>query len=303
MDDSREADRRYLQALAVHAGVAAVDVEPPAERRVDVDGLSLRFLDWGRPDAPPIVLLHGGGQSGRTWDACCLTLARRYRCLALDQRGHGDSGWSPHAAYGFDDHAADIAAFIAALGLHEPMLVGMSMGGINAVACAARDGARLRGLVAVDVGPDLQFDAVDRLLRGLGAYREFDSPAQAASRLSALGARRDRALLERTLRHNLRQRSDGRWTWKYDPRTLFDLTTAEILDPRQALWGRLSAIRCPALVVRGADSEIFSPADADRFARALRDGRCVTVPAARHSVQTDNPGGLAAAIVSFDQSL
>lgn len=303
MQPARDADRRYLQALAAHAGAGGDEVEPPIERRVDVNGLVLRCLDWGPADAAPIVLLHGGGQSAHTWDACCLTLARRYRCLALDQRGHGDSSWSAQAEYGFDDHAADIAGFISALGLRAPMLVGMSMGGINAIATATRADARLRALVSVDVGPDLQFDGVDRLLRGMSAYRYFDSPAQAAARMSALGARRNPALLEATLRHNLRQGSDSQWTWKFDPRTLFDLTTAEVLEPRQALWARLPAIRCPTLVVRGADSKIFSADDARKLTQALPDGQCITVANARHSVQTDNPGALAAAIMSFDAGL
>lgn len=303
VSDVREADLRYLRALAAHSGADSQALEPPVERFIEVNRLKLRYLEWGSTEAPPLVLLHGGGQSARTWDACCLTLARRYRCFALDQRGHGDSGWPEQAAYDFDDHAADVAGFIAMLGLRLPMLVGMSMGGINGIATATRADVRLRGLVCVDVGPDLQFDAVDRLLRGLGAYRFFDSPAQAASRMSALGARRDPVLLEATLRHNLRRHKDGRWTWKYDPRTLSDLTTAEILDPRQALWPRLQEIRCPVLVVRGADSKIFSPANAEKLAHELPDGRCVTVAAARHSVQTDNPGGLAAAIMSFDKAL
>ena len=270
---------------------------------MEVSGLRLRCLDWGPRDAPAVVLLHGGGQSARTWDACCLILARRHRCIALDQRGHGDSAWPADGAYGFDDHAGDIGGVIDALELPAPLLVGMSMGGINATAYATRHADRLRGLVSVDVGPDVQFEPVDRLMRGLGAYRWFDSPDGAATRLSALGARRPRALLQATLSHNLRQEVDGRWTWKYDPRTLIDLSTAAILDPRQALWARLPTITCPALVVRGADSEVFSPADAERFARALPDGRCVTVAAARHSVQTDNPIGLAAAIEAFDASL
>ena len=102
---------------------------------------------------------------------------------------------------------------------------------------------------------------------------------------------------------NLRQGDDARWTWKYDPRTLVERTAAEILDPRQALWARLAAITCPALVIRGAESEIFAVADAERFVHALPKGRLVTVPAARHSVQTDNPKGLVAAIEAFDASL
>ena len=179
----------------------------------------------------------------------------------------------------------------------------MSMGGINATAYATRHASTLRGLISVDVGPDVRFEAVERLMRGLGAYRYFASPEDAAVRLSGLGARRPRALLQATLAQNLRQEDDARWTWKYDPRTLSERTAAEILEPRQALWARLAAITCPALVIRGADSEIFAPADAERFMRALPRGELVTVPAARHSVQTDNPKGLVAAIEAFDAGL
>lgn len=295
--------RAYLRQLAAHLGIRAQGIEPPASRRLDIDGIGLRYLDWGPADAPVIVLLHGGGQSAHTWDGCCLLLAQRYRCLALDQRGHGDSDWSGDGAYGFDDHARDIAGFIDALRLRSPLLAGMSMGGINAIAYATHHAGRLRALVSVDVGPDVRFAAVDRLMRGLGAYRYFDSPQDAAVRLSGLGARRPRALLQATLAHNLRQETAERWTWKYDPRTLTERSAAEILEPRQALWARLPAISCPTLVVRGADSEIFSAADADRFTRALPRASCVTVPAARHSVQTDNPKGLVAAIEAFDASL
>ena len=296
-------ERSYLDALAAHAGVDGQGVAPPAERRVDIDGLSLRYLDWGAPNEPAVVLLHGGGQSAHTWDACCLILARSYRCLALDQRGHGDSDWSPDGAYGFEDHARDLAGFVDRLGLRRPLLVGMSMGGINATVYASRHASRLRGLVSVDVGPDVQFEPVQRLMQGLGAYRFFASTRDAAERLSRQGARRPVSLLENTLSYNLREADDARWTWKYDPRTLTEKTAEQILAPRQAIWGMLGGLTCPALVVRGADSEVFSEADAARFTNHLPRGSCVTVPGARHSVQTDNPRGLAAAIVAFDESL
>ena len=293
----------YLQALAAHAGIDAAGIEPPSEGRVEVGALTLRYLDWGPADAPAIVLLHGGGQSAHTWDACCLVLARRYRCLALHQRGHGDSGWSPDGAYGFDEHVGDIAGCVDRLGLSQPLLVGMSMGGINATVYASRHAARLRGLVSVDVGPDVQFEPVQRLMQGLGAYRFFASPREAAERLSRQGARRPVSLLEDTLCHNLREADDARWTWKYDPRTLTEKTAEQILAPRQVIWGMLGGVTCPALVVRGADSEVFSEADAAKFTRHLPRASCVTVPGARHSVQTDNPRGLAAAIVAFDEGL
>ena len=298
-----DAERAYLDALASHAGIDATGIDPPAARRVEIDGLGFRYLDWGRPEAAPIILLHGGGQSAHTWDACCLILARRYRCLALDQRGHGDTDWSPAGAYEIHNHVRDLTGFVERLALHAPIMVGMSMGGINATAYAARHANQLRALVSVDVGPDVQFEPVERLMQGIGAYRHFKSPHDAAERLSSLGARRAKPLLEVTLAHNLRQERDGSWTWKYDPRTLSDLSAEQILEPRQALWGDLPGITCPALVVRGADSEIFSEGDAAKFTRYLPRGLCVTVANARHSVQTDNPKGLAAAIVAFDEGI
>lgn len=296
-------ERAYLHALAAHAGIDGQGIAPPAERRVDIDGLGLRYLDWGEPDAPAVVLLHGGGQSAHTWDACCLMLARSYRCLALDQRGHGDSDWSREGAYAIDDHVRDLAGFMDRLELDEPMLVGMSMGGINATVYASRHASRLRGLVSVDVGPDVQFEPVQRLMLGLGAYRFFESPRDAAERLSRQGARRALSLLEDTLSYNLREVNDESWTWKYDPRTLVDLSAEDILAPRKAIWSVLSGISCPALVVRGAASEVFSEADAAKFTQHLPRATCVTVPGARHSVQTDNPRDLAAAIMAFDESL
>lgn len=293
----------YLERLARHAGIDPTGIPLPVEGRVRVNGLWLRYLDWGDRTAAPLVLLHGGGQSARTWDACCLVLARRYRCLALDQRGHGDSAWSPEGAYTFDDHAADIAAFVDALGLQTPMLVGMSMGGINAIACAARNAQSLHALVIVDVGPEVQFAPVQRMLQGLAAYRRFVDLRDAAERLSRLGARREPALLEATLALNLRQEQGGGLTWKYDPRTLVDLSAEALLAPRRALWGVLSRITCPVLVLRGEQSEVFSEADAERLAAGLPQASRDTVRGARHSVQTDSPANLAEAIVRFDERL
>jgi pimeloyl-ACP methyl ester carboxylesterase len=298
-----DSERAYLRALASHAGIDAKGIDPPAARRVEINGLGLQYLEWGRPEAPPIVLLHGGGQSAHTWDPCCLIFARRYRCLALDQRGHGDSDWSPAGAYEIQDHVRDIAGFVDRLALHGPIMVGMSMGGINATAYAVQYASRLRALVSVDVGPDVQFEPVQRLMQGLGAYRHFESPDDAAERLSRLGARRAKSLLKDTLSRNLRQESEGSWTWKYDPRTLLGLSAEDILAPRKPLWGVLCRITCPVLVVRGGDSEIFSKADAAEFARRLPRGTCATVSNARHSVQTDNPSGLAEVIMAFDDGL
>jgi pimeloyl-ACP methyl ester carboxylesterase len=301
--DGPWAEPVYLAALARHAGLPEGPLPLPAEHHVQVGGLRMRYLDWGDPKAPPLVLLHGGGQSARTWDTCCLLLARRWRCIALDQRGHGHTDWSAAGHYRLEDHAADLADFLKLLELHQPVLVGMSMGGVNAIACAGWHTPALRAMVFVDIGPEVQAGPVDRMMKGLESYRFFESPQAAAAQMAGMGARRDQTLLRETLLRNLRRLDDGRWTWRYDPRTMIGLTAQTILAERRPLWGLLPRIQCPALVLRGADSEIFTDADAQRFAQALPNARWQAVPKARHSVQTDNPCGLAAAIESFLQSL
>jgi pimeloyl-ACP methyl ester carboxylesterase len=293
----------YLAALGHHAGIKTAGAAPPLVRFMRIGRLRFRYLDWGRENAPALVLLHGGGQSAHTWDAFCLLLSPRYRCLALDQRGSGDSDWPADAAYAIEDHAGDVAEFIDRTGVVEPLLVGMSMGGINATAYAAGHADRLRGLVSVDVGPQMQLEPVRRLMSSMGPMWTFASVAQAAEKLAKLGARRDQALLRQTLALNLRQRDDGQWIWKFDPGPLFGISTEELLGPRAELWGVLDRITCPVLVVRGGDSEVFAASDAEEFARRLPHAQIAVVPKARHSVQTDNPRGLADVIAGFDSAL
>ena len=98
-------------------------------RNTVVQRQRFHFLEWGDPGAAPLVLLHGGNQSAHSWDLVSLHLAGRYRVLALDQRGHGDSEWARDAAYGIGEMAEDAIAFIAQLGLERPIVMGHSMGG------------------------------------------------------------------------------------------------------------------------------------------------------------------------------
>src|ERR1700729_4369594 len=113
------------------------------------------FLEWGDRDAPPIVLLHGGHQSAHSWDLVSLHLARNYRVLAMDQRGHGDSEWARDVEYTNHAMSLDAMAFLDAMGLEKPILIGHSMGGRNSMLLTRQDPSRLRALVIVDVGPEL----------------------------------------------------------------------------------------------------------------------------------------------------
>jgi pimeloyl-ACP methyl ester carboxylesterase len=103
-------------------------------RRLDVGGLSLHYLDWDG-GGPPLVMLHGYTSHARDWDHTAAALSDKYRVLALDQRGHGDSEWA--SRYGVGLMADDLLAFLDALWLGQVTLMGLSMGGIAAFLVAA----------------------------------------------------------------------------------------------------------------------------------------------------------------------
>ena len=126
-----------LDHLKTEVGIAGVDVPRvvlPEEHDVLLRRMRFHCLDWGNAGRRPILFLHGGGLTAHTWDLACLALRDEYHCLALDQRGHGDSEWSPEMDYSVEAHRGDIAAFADHLGLDGFVLVGMSMGGLNAIA-------------------------------------------------------------------------------------------------------------------------------------------------------------------------
>ncbi len=136
----------------------------------------MRFhhLDWGG-SGTPILFLHGGGLTAHTWDCMATMLRDRFRCVALDQRGHGDSEWSPVIDYRITSHVADIEGFVAAMKLERPILIGQSMGGLNSIAYAIRHSEQMRAMVIVDVAPEISAPGADRI-RDFASTPELDSP-------------------------------------------------------------------------------------------------------------------------------
>src|SRR6185436_4444986 len=121
----------------------------------------------------------------------------------------------------------------------------------------------------------------------------LDSVEHYVERAMSFNPRRNRELLRRSLLHNLRRMPDGRWMWKYDQRHRGKAAEPGAQERRRALlWAAVEGVACPTLVVRGAQSDVFHDEDAERLARAFRQGRWVKVERAGHTVQGDNPAGL-----------
>ena len=300
MSLSPEEFREHLKLSSATAGIMLPDLELPDSHHVILRGMRFHYLDWGTRGRPPMLFLHGGGLNVHTWDLVCAALKPERHCLALDQRGHGDSEWSPVMDYATESHAEDLDAFVSHRGLDRFVLVGMSLGGANALAWAGRHSDRLAALVLVDVGPEVRQAGVRKIAAFTSEATPLDSVEDFIAKALAFNPRRDATLLRRSLLHNLRRMPDGKWMWKYDQRH-----RGRAMDPaaaarrRELLWSAVSKVSCPTLVVRGAESDVFHDEDAERLAGALPDGRWVKIANAGHTVQGDNPAGLLVAVRQF----
>src|SRR5262245_11975513 len=299
MSLSNEEFRAHLELSSATAGINLADLTLPDSHHILLRQMRFHYLDWGIAGLPPVVFLHGGGLNAHTWDLVCAALRTERHCVALDQRGHGESEWSPPMDYSTESHVGDLEAFVDALGLERFVLVGMSLGGVNALAWAGRHSARLAGLVLVDVGPEIRFDGVRKIQAFTAEATPLDSVEQFVERALAFNPRRNRDLLRRSLLHNLRPTPDGRLMWKYDQRHRGKVDPAAYARRRELLWSAVDRVECPTLVVRGAQSDVFHDEDAAQLAGRLRRGRWVRIEDAGHTVQGDNPADLLVSLRSF----
>src|SRR6516225_8004013 len=107
----RDAEIGMLRRAVTIAGLDPAEITLPSDHQLIIGNLRVHYLDWGG-GGQPILFLHGGGLNAHTWDVLALMLRDRYRCIALDQRGHGDSEWSPVIDYAVDSQSRDVAGFI-----------------------------------------------------------------------------------------------------------------------------------------------------------------------------------------------
>ncbi|MEW6300943.1 MAG: alpha/beta hydrolase [Thermodesulfobacteriota bacterium] len=270
---------------------------PYQDRVLTLRGLRFHYLDWGTEGKPPFVCLHGGAQTAHSWDDFAPGVRDEYHVYALDQRGHGDSDWAPDGDYSRRTQSEDVAAFVAALGLQPFILAGLSMGGINAITYAARHPEHVRALIIVDVGPEIETRGRENIQSFISQVDELDSFEAFVERAHRFNPRRSLENLRQRLAHNLKHLPTGKWTWKFDQQRLGAGIRSGI-GPT-GLWDDVRKIRCPTLIVRGAESDVLAPEAAERLRAAIPHSRLAVVPGAGHSVMGDNPAGFAAAVRGF----
>jgi esterase len=299
MSLSPEEYREHLETTAVRAGFSFDGVVLPESHEFRLGDMRFHYLDWGNKGRPTIVFLHGGALNAHTWDLVCLALREDYHCVALDQRGHGDSDWSPDADYTMGAQLADTLGFVDHLGLDKFILVGMSLGAINSLNFAINYPERLSNLVIIDAGPEMRRPGSSRIRDFVNGVAETVTIESIIEKALEFNPRRDPKILRRSLMHALRQQPDGTWRWKYDRRRFQVLDQEKHRAERAALADGLSRVTCPTLIVRGGESDVFHEEDGIRLAARLPDGKFVTVPKAGHTVQGDNPKDLVVELRRF----
>ena len=270
------------------------------ERSANVGALNLSYQEWGNAGAQPIIMLHGFGVSGHMFDEFADRMQENYRLIALDQRGHGDSDWSEDGDYSRTAFVSDLEGFRQALGIERFILVGHSMGGLNAVAYTNQYPQHVRALVLVDVGPESAKEGVDNIVRFTRGpdELEFEEFVELAHRFNP---RRTLENIRERMRHRLKPTDNGKYTWKFDKRFREPDSGLKIGSDasNDDSWSLFRGVRIPTLLIRGAESDVLTQPVAERAATEMPRTRLVVVPGAGHSVPGDNPDGFTEAVQEF----
>jgi pimeloyl-ACP methyl ester carboxylesterase len=274
---------------------------PPTVRREAVDvgaGRRVSALVWGTEPAR-VVFIHGGGQNAHTWDTVALALQQPL--VAVDLPGHGHSDWpGDNRALDPGAMADDVATAMSRLAPDAAMVVGMSLGGMTAIALATRHPLLVRRLALVDITPGVNHDKSSDIAAFLAGPESFATFDEILQRTIQFNPTRSESSLRRGVLHNAVQREDGSWTWRHQLGRPSNSTGLHVDSVNfDSLWDNLEHIGVPVMLVRGKLSPVVDDADEAEFRRRRPADRVVTVDEAGHSIQGDQPVELAGILADF----
>lgn len=260
-------------------------------------GLMLAADVEGPAGAPLVVLLHGGGQTRHSWSGTMGRLvAKGYRAINLDTRGHGESDWAADGNYAPEVQASDLAAVLD--GERGPVaLAGASMGGMTALH-AAGNGLPIAALVLVDIVPRPAREGIAKITAFMSRHPDgFARLEDAAEAVAAYNPHRPQPSDPSGLRKNLRLRDDGRLYWHWDPRLL---EMGDDLDKQErAMLAACARIHAPVLLVRGAESDVVDATGIAHLRRHLPQLEDIDVGGAGHMVAADRNDAFADGMLPF----
>lgn len=261
--------------------------------------LKLHYVDWGNPDAPPLILQHGGADHCRSWDWVAEELRHDWHVICPDLRGHGDSSWTQNGNYDLNSMVYDFAQLVQTLGFDEISIVTHSLGSLVTSRYAGLYPEKVRRFVDIEgLGPNLDFMGkrppmpiddrfrlwIDEKHAAAGrAPKKYPTLRAAYERMKEANKHLTVEQARHLTIHGASRNEDGTWTWKFDPHihvTYFSDLPPEMVEE---LW---QAIACPVLMMHGEDSFCSNP-EKDGRIRHFRDARVVSFPNAGHWLHHD----------------
>jgi pimeloyl-ACP methyl ester carboxylesterase len=273
--------------------------------------LRLHYVDWGNPDAPPMLMVHGGRDHCRNWDWIAQALRDDYHIIAPDLRGHGDSEWLLGGSYTIPEFVYDIAQLIDQTELKPLTIIAHSLGGMISLQYAGLFPENVVKLVAIEgLGPSRRIieetaakpidqrmrDWVDFLRKLAGRTpRKYASLDEAVNRMQEANPHLSAEQARHLTVYGVNRNEDGTYSWKFDNYVRAFPPTGYAVEDAKTLWSRIT---CPTLLVYGAESWATDPREDGRV-DPFKTAEVVTFEKAGHWVHHDQLAGFLAKVGQF----
>ena len=271
-----------------------VQAPQPVDRFVTVSGMRIHYLDWGSPEKPPLIMLHGIGRVAHTFDHIAPHFASKYHVMAIDMRGHGDSGWDPMGSYLVEDYVKDIEGLADQLRLRNIVIWGNSTGGRVAQVFAGLHPDVVAAVISEDVGPERPSQLADNVARQL---KQEDATGWATEeelliQLKSSYPRTSEEILRSYSHYGTKKRADGRVIWKRDQAIANGFVPTE-------LWRFVRQIKPPIIYILGGRSTVVPAATQEELKKALPQAEIAIIPGAGHYPSEESPAEFLAVVDKF----
>jgi len=265
----------------------------PESRFYVAQGLRLHYTDWGNAQAPPLILVHGGRDHGRSWDHLARALQPHFHVLAPDLRGHGDSDWTRGGSYALTEYVYDLSCLVRSIAAPRVTLVGHSMGGMVTLIYASTFPDQVAALVVLDGVTVLPNEttppAHERITKWLGQLdqlearepRRYRTIEEAANQMRAHNTRLSGKLARHLATYGVRRNADDTYSWKFDPYQRARAPHRLSPEDHVSLWAHIT---CPTLLLNAEES--FLPGSkAEGLVKYFPQARAETILGAGHWLQ------------------
>ena len=280
----------------MNGGVSSIG---PTSQTFISQRMRLNYVDWGNPEAPPLVLVHGGRDHARSWDWTAEALRKKWHVVAMDHRGHGDSEWVSDGNYRTEDMVYDLAQLVHQLGRGPVTLVSHSMGGHVALRYAGTFPDLVRKIVAIEgLGPSPRRAAemrakpypkrvaewIEKKRKAAGrSPRKYESIEAAFARMIEENSYLTPEQARHLTIHGVNRNEDGSFSWKFDPH-LNVWSVEDVAD--EFIHQTWNAITAPTLLLYGKDSWASSPLGDGRIEH-FRNAKVIEFEKAGHWLHHD----------------